>query len=206
MGDLIKDIQFAVQKEFAARSEELSRREEAVTAREERVKDFWSNDLSKCVPIVLRVGDRIFHTTRDVLLAQPDSFFSGLLSDKFKQKQGDEPYFIPRDGDAFAFVLKFLTYGEAALKKIDKQMKAMLLLDADFYALSTLKDQLEDMDASVLDGDGDESVLILDSPRFHGNGDPFSWSLNRCDSAVFTLRDGMFDHDTVHILQVHHII
>ncbi|KAJ3193797.1 EF-hand domain-containing protein 1 [Irineochytrium annulatum] len=108
---------------------------------------FWTNDCSRFDPILLRVGDRLFHTSRDVLLSHSNSFFSGMLSDNFKTNGADEPYFIPRDGDVFEHILRFLVYDD--LPPLSDFMLRQLIKDADFYGLDALKEKVAGLEGAT---------------------------------------------------------
>lgn len=94
--------------------------------------------------IVIRVGQDIFHTTSAVLLCHPETYFHGMLSGNFK-KQEDGSYFIARDGESFKYILEFMTYGRLCSAIHDRGLLRKLLVDADFYGLSTLYKQVEQM-------------------------------------------------------------
>ncbi|KAJ3176686.1 EF-hand domain-containing protein 1 [Irineochytrium annulatum] len=189
-----------VEAEFAIRLEELVKREEAVAAREESAKAFWANDL-RVDPVVLRVGDRLFHTSRDVLLSQADSFFSGLLSDNFKKNEG-EPFFIPREAGVFEHVLSFLIYGEVLMPLTDL-MRRKVIKDAEFYGLTALVQALGGEDLTEHEG-GDIRRGLLELKQTSSWGAPLQWAIATIDSELFVLTPGEVENDSsgVYMFQV----
>ncbi len=70
--------------------------------------------------IELNVGGRNFTTFKSTLEKYPDSFFDALVSDRWEAKDKDGRYFIDRDGDVFANVLKYMRTDKIPTK-IDQQ-------------------------------------------------------------------------------------
>ncbi|KAJ3176687.1 hypothetical protein HK101_010385 [Irineochytrium annulatum] len=110
----------AVSKRSGRRESDLLRREADLALRQQRFDAFWTNDASDLRPVVLRVGNRVFHTSRDVLLSYPDTFFSGLLSDRFG---------AARDPDA--------------PKRFDTCDEGADGVGSEFYGLTALREELE---------------------------------------------------------------
>ncbi|KAJ3194750.1 EF-hand domain-containing protein 1 [Irineochytrium annulatum] len=180
---IVAEIQAAVKKEFDSREKELVEREQELSKREARIKGFWTTDNTNCEQVVIRVGQRLFYTSRDVLLSQPDSYFSGLLSDKFKRKDGDEPYFVPRDADSFEEVLRFMVYGRI-VSSLSDGMKYRLERDAEFYGLPALSLAVAAVGSSALTGD--DGVVVLNQENQPPLvGDVLQWRLRVIDSKTY---------------------
>ncbi|KAJ3194751.1 hypothetical protein HK101_001978 [Irineochytrium annulatum] len=181
---LISSIQNAVKLEFQELADEvlLARREEDVEFREKKVAEFWTNDKSETKPVVLRVGDRIFHTSRDVLLSEPDSYFSGMLSNNYKQQDG-EPFFVPRDGDAFEHILYFLIHG-TLLNELPAPMKSRLLLEAEYYSLTRLTEELT---YGPFWTDDENGVLVLDNA--FNSAYSLVFTATKCDKTLYELTE-----------------
>ena len=135
-----KEIEKVINNAIQNKMKELDQREKTIQEREKTVNKILENEKSE--KIVLRVGQKVFHTRSSVILKIQDSFFHGLLNPKF-HKEGEE-YFISRDGSVFKYVLEYLTYGEIyrTFKKKDLGKLQLLLLDADYYSLPILKEQV----------------------------------------------------------------
>ncbi|KAJ3174959.1 hypothetical protein HK101_010799 [Irineochytrium annulatum] len=69
--------------------------------------------------VILCVGDRLFHTSCDVLVSEADSFSPDLLSANFKGRNKGEPFFIPREACVFEHVLSIKIYGEVMVQPTD---------------------------------------------------------------------------------------
>eukprot|EP00959_Pyramimonas_sp_CCMP1952_P369745 7744330-Pyramimonas_sp.AAC.1 len=75
-GKLLDDlIKGAVEQKAA----ELDARETLVHAREETLAAVFSTLATHADPVQIKVGSRLFDTTRSLLLSHPDSLFHGLL-------------------------------------------------------------------------------------------------------------------------------
>jgi len=150
-----------IEQVMTAKSNELTIREEAVSARETKLKLLLDCDYASQGQILIRVGTQIFYTTATILTSIKDSYFSGMLNPNFavdqktqkneikKEKLDDDDddvqeikkvreYFIPRDPDSFRYVLEYLTYGEL-FSEIDQGTLKKLAVDADYYMLPKLK-------------------------------------------------------------------
>jgi len=145
-----------LEKTLAEKLNDIETREKVVSERESKVnKILKAVETIKGGPVSLRVGQKVYVTTRDVLLSSEDSFFQGLLNPKFLREpvkgglddSKDVPktseLFIPRDGDVFAFVLEYLTYGKLISNEMSESTLAKLEIDADYYLLPALKKQVK---------------------------------------------------------------
>ncbi|KAJ3193804.1 hypothetical protein HK101_004068 [Irineochytrium annulatum] len=131
--------------------------------------------------VAIRVGDRLFNASREVLLGA--SYFSHLLKNK-KRKRDDEPYFVPRDGDVFEHVLRFLTYKD--LGTLSNDMRRLVLSDADFYGLPALKERATAslklrVNSQITSHRG---MLLLQSAKPHAS--ILVWKNSECDNRYYT--------------------
>ena len=101
-------------------------------------------------PVVLRVGERVFYTTKDILTKKECYFNKFFRYEKSKDEQLG--YFIPRDGEVFALVLEFLTYGTITSAVCDIGILRKLVADAEYYFLEDLKVLAESMLAQAEEG------------------------------------------------------
>ena len=88
--------------------------------------------------INLNVGGTVFATTRETLDAAGESFFSGLISDKFKaERDHNNHIFIDRDPKLFSTVLNFLRSQctHLAVEKCNRAKLQTLYAEAQFYAV-----------------------------------------------------------------------
>jgi len=101
--------------------------------------------------IKLDVGGVMFCTTMEVL-TRCNSYFSSLFEDA-QQDPYDGSYFVDRSPQYFDLVLEFLRYGSIrSIKKLDKDDKAGLLADAEYYALADLVNILSGAGKADVDG------------------------------------------------------
>ncbi|XP_041482272.1 BTB/POZ domain-containing protein KCTD21-like [Lytechinus variegatus] len=115
--------------------------------------------------IGLNVGGKIFKTSRTTLLADPDSFFSGLLEGAIPSARDDQGnYLIDQDGKVFRHVLNFMRYNELVLPEGFKEY-GVLKRQADFFQLESLKSSIE----RPMQVDGSEAVGLVcpDGKVFH---------------------------------------
>nr|XP_054770368.1 BTB/POZ domain-containing protein KCTD21-like [Lytechinus pictus] len=113
----------------------------------------------------LNVGGKIFKTSRTTLLADPDSFFSGLLDGAIPSAIDDQGnYLIDQDGEVFRHVLNFMRYNELVLPEGFKEY-GVLKRQADFFQLESLKSSIE----RPMQVDGSEAVGLMchDGKVFH---------------------------------------
>lgn len=129
-----------IEATLTKKSEELLRREELVLEREHKVEAMMKNNHSKG-HIELRVGNKVYHTTTDILLSVKDTYFYGLLHPEFTKDE--KPLFIARDGKVFKYILEYLTYGQIFSRIPDDGTFELLVEDAQFYLLSELSKQLK---------------------------------------------------------------
>jgi hypothetical protein len=86
--------------------------------------------------LILDVGGIKFKTTKSTLKKYPDTYFTGLLNDKYPLlKQEDGSIFIDRDGKHFRLLLNFLRSGRIILPT-DEIERRELLIEAEFYLLT----------------------------------------------------------------------
>eukprot|EP00418_Pyrodinium_bahamense_P025326 CAMPEP_0179148664 /NCGR_PEP_ID=MMETSP0796-20121207/71962_1 /TAXON_ID=73915 /ORGANISM="Pyrodinium bahamense, Strain pbaha01" /LENGTH=292 /DNA_ID=CAMNT_0020849413 /DNA_START=68 /DNA_END=946 /DNA_ORIENTATION=- len=136
-GDQLKDLLCTT---IERQTKELDERERQITEREQKLDAYLTQQHSSR-KVVLRVGQQQFWTTSDVLLSKPDTYFHGMLNPDF-QREDDGSYFIARDGQSFACVLEYLTYGELS-PPADNAVLARVRADADFYGLPGLREAVE---------------------------------------------------------------
>nr|XP_054770371.1 BTB/POZ domain-containing protein KCTD5-like [Lytechinus pictus] len=105
----------------------------------------------------LNVGGRIFKTSRTTLLADPESFFSGLLGGSIPSAKDDQGnYLIDQDGKVFRHVLNFMRYNELVLPEGFKEY-GVLERQADFFQLESLKSSIK----RPMQVDGSEAVALV---------------------------------------------
>jgi len=143
-GDQLKDL---LCKTIEQQTRDLDERERRVAEREQKLEEYFAQQHSSC-KVVLRVGQRQFWTTSSVLLSRPDTYFHGMLNPEFK-REDDGTFFIARDGESFAHVLEYLTYGEISLDP-DSPLLGRICADADFYGLPGLREAAERLSAGRL--------------------------------------------------------
>jgi len=126
---------------FADKSKELTERERIVSEREAKVDRVLANTSFKG-NIRLQVGQITYYTRVETLQKAPYSFFTGLLNPDLNIDL-KEPIFIDRDGEVFKYVLEYLTYGKLVSQIENDGVIQKLLLDADYYLLPGLEEQLK---------------------------------------------------------------
>jgi len=133
-------LQSLINKAVGEKLKELDAREAAVKERERRMKEVFENEIS-VEKVILRVGSRKYVMHPSVLLSRKDTYFTGLLSPEVKKPSSETKEFvIPRDGDVFAYVFEYLTYGKL-LSDLTPVTREKLMIDADYYLLPELKEQ-----------------------------------------------------------------
>jgi len=110
LGDFGTGLQKLIDETVKTKMNEIDEREKALIEREKKMQQFFESNHTKG-QIRIRVGDRLFYTTSDVLLSQKDSYFSGLLNPQFAKPE-DGIFFIAREAAVFEFVLEYLLYGQ----------------------------------------------------------------------------------------------
>jgi len=181
------NLQKLIEQSLANKTEELKKREQIVTAREEKVDFILKNNHLKG-HISIQVGSTLYHTTTDILTSVPDSYFSGLLNPKFleankieyERKEGlnileKRPLFIARDGEVFKYVLEYLTYGKL-FSLPDEANFEKLCIDAEFYLLPELSKQLLEMKKNILTHTKKLPWLKISSSLVTQNGTDINWN------------------------------
>jgi hypothetical protein len=202
-------LQKLIEEAVGQKLQFLENKEKELQEREEKVRHVLENiELRRQGQVTLRVGERLFYTTADVLLSRKDSYFHGLLNPEFeKTKTSDGIYFIPRDGDVFAYVLEYLTYGELLQPIAESSQLVKLVADADFYLLSGLKaqaqEQLKNLEskASGLHKTGTVPYAKLEGTGLGGSGQYWQWNIKSLNNDFFSLSTGTYNNDTLTIKQ-----
>lgn len=100
-------------------------------------------------PFLCKVGGVDFHTTVEILLSVPDSFFQAALS-KTWNASGANFIEILRDGTHFQHVLDFLRHGylprdPSGRCHLEKEVLEAVAIEADFYGLPGLVREIEQL-------------------------------------------------------------
>jgi hypothetical protein len=96
-----------------------------------------------------RVGGILFPTTVEVLLNIPGSFFQTALSDTWNAS-GATSIHIERDGTHFQIILDYLRFGylprdPSGRCHIEKEILEAVVVEADFYGLTGLVKEIEQL-------------------------------------------------------------
>ena len=92
--------------------------------------------------IKIDVGGRIFKTSLKTLRRESESFLASMFSEKFDwKKEGDESFFIDRDGTFFQHILDYLRDGKLS-EHVIEDYGSQLQKEAEFYGLSNLKEEI----------------------------------------------------------------
>jgi BTB/POZ domain-containing protein KCTD9 len=97
--------------------------------------------------ITLRVGERVFITTRETLIAESD-FFASLLSGRWDNAEEDGSFFVDADADIFVHILRYLRRGALPFfydksKGHDYALYLALLQEAKYFQITRLEEWLE---------------------------------------------------------------
>jgi hypothetical protein len=100
-------------------------------------------------PFECQVGGILFPTTVEVLLNVPGSFFQTALSDTWNAS-GATSIHIERDGTHFQIILDYLRFGHlprdpSGRCNIDKEILEAVVVEADFYGLTGLVKEIEQL-------------------------------------------------------------
>jgi hypothetical protein len=100
-------------------------------------------------PFECQVGGILFPTTVEVLLNVPGSFFQTALSDTWNAS-GATSIHIERDGTHFQIILDYLRFGylprdPSGRCNIDKEILEAVVVEADFYGLTGLVKEIEQL-------------------------------------------------------------
>ena len=99
----------------------------------------------------LDVGGRYFKTSKLTLCQDPDSHFSRMFANEWKEqdcKNQEDAIFIDRDPESFALILDFLRYGECALPepktlhKLEKDIEYFNLQQMSVYVKKLIPQQV----------------------------------------------------------------
>jgi len=118
--------------------------------------------------IKLNIGGYKFCTTIETLTKYPDSFFTGLLSEKLPTTKDEEgAYFIDRDGQFFAPILTWLRTNEISIP-LTTMTKDDVIREARYYSLQSLVDELcevpNSQHAAMDDESSHNSSKVLQCP------------------------------------------
>jgi BTB/POZ domain-containing protein KCTD9 len=97
--------------------------------------------------ITLRVGERLFITTRETLTSESD-YFASMLSGRWENTEDDGSYFIDADANLFVHILRYLRRGVLPffydkLKGHDYALYLALLQEARYFQIPRLEEWLE---------------------------------------------------------------
>jgi len=144
--------------------------------------------------VVVKVGNKEFHTTSDILCSKDDgSYFSALLRFPGK-RESDGSFFIPREPELFDYVLEFLIHGRLFPIK-DERLLLKLAEEANYYALPTLgilvEDQLNSLQLQNQPREPVQQILKLKFPTekkdvWIENGHGWLWVVKKTNNDVFS--------------------
>jgi len=164
-----------IQQLLAQTMDELTLRETKVSEREAKVAKILEVHGQSEDKVVLQVGSVTYHTTAHTLLTCPDSYFHGLLNPSFRQDKA-KTIFIDRDGEIFKYILEYLMYGKLISTINDTGILQKLLIDAGYYLLPPLVEQLKEMPIHEQSYGRKEKILLrLQSTATATNGSWFNW-------------------------------
>jgi hypothetical protein len=152
--------------------------------------------------VKLDVGGQIFCTTIEVL-TRSESFFSSMFSGKYGVEQDlyDGSYYIDRSPQFFDLILEFMRTGNIrSVKKLDKDDKELLRIEAEYFAYTNLLQYL---------GDG----FVLWEPNFEllegnvqavKNEDDEGFTVTIPGSTACSMLDISFPENTKTILEINY--
>lgn len=97
--------------------------------------------------IVFNVGGRTFKVSRSLIEHYSETMLGRLISDEWQANSNDEPIFVDRNGDLFAFVLDYLRYGSVELPH--NVPRSNFLRELDFYGVCVIDEADIKQDSSV---------------------------------------------------------
>jgi hypothetical protein len=135
------NLKSLIETTLSQKTAEIEERERLVAIREANIDHIMKNNHIRG-RIKLQVGSVVFDTSADILKRDDYSYFHGFLNPEFNQ--GKDGLFIARDGEVFKYILEYLTYGKLLSTITDPGLGEKLRLDAEFYLLPGLLQQLPD--------------------------------------------------------------
>lgn len=193
-----KEIEKVLEKTLSSKIIQLNEKEKELIEREKIVQQILLNEHLP-YQIQVRVGDRVFFTTKSILLSIKDSYFFGLLSSKF-EKPKDNIYFIARDPAIFEYVLEYLIYGELVSDIEQSSILKKLIIDADFYLLPGLKKIAEEQLKRIKPTKFTlEAIFVkLDQGYHAGSGQYWQWNgCSKVNPDYFQLTTTSYNNDTM---------
>ncbi|XP_078353561.1 uncharacterized protein LOC144638226 [Oculina patagonica] len=163
-GDSLKqelaDAQNLMAEAHGLLKQDLNNAKQEKSAIEEMTKTL--NQVHFASTVKLNVGGKIYKTTLDTLRKDPDSMLCAMFSGRFDLKADEEDgaYFIDRDAELFRYILNYLRNGELPPCN-DDRLKVELLLEAKFYQVQGIINQLEE-ETSMSPLLQDSSLIIND--------------------------------------------
>eukprot|EP01006_Ploeotia_vitrea_P056397 TRINITY_DN68098_c5_g1_i1.p1 TRINITY_DN68098_c5_g1~~TRINITY_DN68098_c5_g1_i1.p1 ORF type:complete len:345 (+),score=48.65 TRINITY_DN68098_c5_g1_i1:21-1055(+) len=130
---------------LAEKEAELTRRERMVEHREKRLREMDNKltEMSQTDKIKLNVGGQLFITSKDTLLAEPDTFFYHMLrSERFLPDEGDA-YFIDRDPKFVQAIINYLRQKQLFLdpETLPPPEQVQFANDIDFFSIDSLREK-----------------------------------------------------------------
>lgn len=140
----IKERLERIETNLAKQSAQIKDREEKWEKMNEHIKQYKLND-SK--PVKLNIGGDRFVTCINTLLKIPNTLFTRLLESP--DINLEEEIYIERSGKLFKTILQFLRYNDFNYKNYSKQTLLDLLEEADFFDISPLFNQINDLTRDI---------------------------------------------------------
>eukprot|EP01112_Ceratiomyxa_fruticulosa_P014400 TRINITY_DN411_c0_g1_i3.p1 TRINITY_DN411_c0_g1~~TRINITY_DN411_c0_g1_i3.p1 ORF type:complete len:338 (-),score=65.85 TRINITY_DN411_c0_g1_i3:94-1107(-) len=188
--ETIEQLLVEAREEFLKDTEKLKREREEF----EREKEEWSHlseKFSKSIPnsiIKLNVGGQIFCTSHETLTFYKGSFFDGLLSGRFPlKKEEDGTIFIDRDPTHFRHILNFLRGSLPPIDELKKDILPELRIEADFYQLSELANQLSPYPTRALPSSEPELWKWKEGPNYVVSNNGYTITKTRADGPQFSV-------------------
>jgi hypothetical protein len=126
-----------IEQDLEGQLKGLEDRENRWKRMDEQVVDLKSKQNSM---VILNIGGKRYKTRRDTLLSVKDTlFYKALESNKF-----GEELFFDRDHKVFPIILEYLRFKKIDYKRFNKREITQLYLEADYYEIIDLLDQLSE--------------------------------------------------------------
>jgi hypothetical protein len=127
--------------------------------------------------------------------------FSGLLNSQFVKPE-DGIYFVAREPSVFEYVLEFLIYGQLISNISDQSMLKKLSLDADFFLLPKLKEQVDLLLKEEKKTSENVIFAKLDNATLIASGQHWQWNGSRSlPPDYFSLSTQIQPNDTLTVKQ-----
>ncbi|XP_041458151.1 BTB/POZ domain-containing protein KCTD19-like [Lytechinus variegatus] len=152
------------------------------TLKEEALSVIGSSEI-----LGLNVGGKVYQTTKETLMREPNGYLATIISEKnlYKSRDKDGNFGIDRDGKLFRYVLNFLREGALILPKTWNEFN-LLVNEASFFQIPAICEHLNSL--RYFGENNHQAICFFHFYSWHGNYVAYTSQYKRRLEGLFSFR------------------